>query len=70
MALGAPRRSVLGLALRFGLGLTALGILIGVGAAMVATRFMSHMIYGVQTTDPLTFVISILCLTGIAFLAC
>ena len=56
LALGAQRQSVLGLILRRGLALAAIGLAIGVVASLLLTRFMSELLYGVKPLDPLTFV--------------
>jgi len=55
MALGADRRSVTGLFLRQAAILAAAGIVAGVAAAALATRVMSALLFGVQTTDPITY---------------
>jgi predicted permease len=55
-ALGASRRNVLGLILADGLRLAAYGIGLGMLLSFALTRLLSTMIYGVTTTDPLTFV--------------
>jgi ABC-type antimicrobial peptide transport system permease subunit len=56
LALGAQRQSVLGLILRRGLALAAIGLSIGVVASLLLTRFMAELLYGVKPLDPLTFV--------------
>ncbi len=56
LALGAQRESVVGLILRRGLMLAAIGLGIGIVASVVLTRFLSEMLYGVKPLDPLTFV--------------
>ena len=56
LALGAQRESVVGLILRRGLLLAAMGLAIGIVASMVLTRFLAEMLYGVKPLDPLTFV--------------
>ncbi|HET7248463.1 MAG TPA: ABC transporter permease [Gemmatimonadales bacterium] len=55
MALGADRRSVLGLVLRDGVRLTLIGAAIGVVASSVAARALGALLYGVGPADPLTF---------------
>ena len=57
LALGAQRESVVGLILRRGLMLAAIGLGIGIVAAAVLTRFLSELLYGVKPLDPLTFVV-------------
>jgi len=56
LALGAQRESVVGLILRRGLGLAAIGLAIGVAASLLLTRFLAELLYGVKPLDPLTFV--------------
>lgn len=55
MALGAERSSVLYLIMKQGSKLTLLGMLLGMAAALALTRFMSGLLYGVSSADPLTF---------------
>ena len=56
MALGADPSRVLRQVLQHGLGLTVLGVVIGLGVALAATRVLESYLYEVSTTDPLTFV--------------
>ena len=56
IALGARRENVVGLVAGQGLILATCGILIGLAAALALTRFLSGMLYGVGTTDAVTFV--------------
>jgi predicted permease len=70
MALGAQKRDVLKLVVNGGMGLTVIGVGVGVAGALVLTRFLSSLLYGVKPTDPLTFVVVSLALTGVALLAC
>jgi ABC-type antimicrobial peptide transport system permease subunit len=70
MALGAQKRDVLKLVVMGGMGLTVIGVGVGVAGALVLTRFLSSLLYGVKPTDPLTFVVVSLVLTGVALLAC
>jgi putative ABC transport system permease protein len=61
LALGAETREVLGLVLVQGLRLALAGVAIGLVAAFGVTRVMKNMLFGLSSTDPLTFVgISIL----------
>jgi predicted permease len=55
MALGASSGSVLRLILRQGLLLGIMGIGIGLAGAIVLTRLISGLLYGVSAADPLTF---------------
>ncbi len=70
VALGAQPRDVLRLVIRQGMMLTFAGLVVGIAAGAVATRVLSDMLYGVTTTDPLTFVGVPLFLLLIALLAC
>ncbi len=55
MALGAESGTVLRMVLMEAARLAALGIVIGLAAAVVMTRLMGSLLYGVSTTDPITF---------------
>jgi ABC-type antimicrobial peptide transport system permease subunit len=68
MALGAERRSVLALVLRDSAVLATVGLTIGVVAALALTRVLRTMLFGVTTTDPLTYVAMVGAL-GLAVLA-
>jgi putative ABC transport system permease protein len=56
MALGAARSDVLGLVLRQGLTLAALGVVLGLLGALALTRVLQAQLFGIAATDPLTFV--------------
>jgi putative ABC transport system permease protein len=56
MAVGASPGSILRLIVGYGLRLTALGMGIGLVAALALTRGMNALLVGIQATDPLTFV--------------
>jgi putative ABC transport system permease protein len=56
MALGADPASIFKLVVGHGMRLTALGLAIGVLAALAFTRIMDSMLVGVKATDPSTFV--------------
>jgi putative ABC transport system permease protein len=55
IALGARVSHVRALFLRRGLALTGIGIAVGLAAAMLLTRVMSAMLFGVVPTDPATY---------------
>jgi putative ABC transport system permease protein len=69
MALGAQRTDVLRLVVREGLPLILMGLGAGLAAAFGLTRLMSSMLYGVRSTDLVTFAIVSLVLAGVAVLA-
>jgi putative ABC transport system permease protein len=70
MALGAERADVLRMVLRQGLGLSLLGVAIGLGASFGLTRLLKTMVFGVTTTDPATFTIVTAILVAVALIAC
>jgi len=70
MALGARRGDVLRMVLREGLLLAGIGLVIGLAAAFGLTRLIANQLYGIEPTDPSTFVAVSLTLLGIALLAC
>jgi len=70
IALGASRRDVLRLVLGQGTRLTLLGIGLGIVAALVVTRLMATLLYGISATDPVTFTAVALLLAIVALAAC
>jgi putative ABC transport system permease protein len=70
MALGAQTSDVLKMILGQGMLLTAIGVAIGLAAALALTRVMASMLYGVTATDPLTFAAVSLLLAAVAFVSC
>ncbi len=69
MALGAATGSVLAMIFRQGMGLVLLGLGVGIIGALALGRFMSGMLFGVRTTDPVTYVVVGAVLAGVAALA-
>jgi predicted permease len=73
MALGAHKRDVFRLVIGQGLRLALAGLAIGVTGALILARLLpsfSHLLYGVRASDPMTFGIVSVLLTGVAILAC
>jgi putative ABC transport system permease protein len=70
MALGAQVRDVLGMILKQGMGVIAIGLVLGLGAAFLLLRLMKSLLFGVTETDPLTFVVTTVVLTFVALIAC
>lgn len=70
MALGAERRQVLQLVMRQGLWLAGMGMVLGIGGAVAATRFLRSLLFGVTATDPLSFVAVPMLLLAAALVAC
>jgi putative ABC transport system permease protein len=69
LALGATGRDVVALVLRRGFASAVLGIAIGVGAALLLTRVLRSLLFGVTATDPQVFVTIVLLLSATAWLA-
>ena len=70
MALGAPRVNVLAMVLRQGLQLVLIGLAIGLAGALVLTRMLTTMLFGIEPTDGITFVAVSMVLIAVAALAC
>ena len=70
LALGADGPTILKLVLGQGLLLTAIGVTVGLTGAVVLTRTLSGLVYGVGTLDPVTFIAVPVMLCMIALLAC
>lgn len=70
IALGAESKSILQMVLRQGLGLAIAGAAVGLVCALIVSRLMAGLLYGVRPTDPLTFAGVALLLIGVAVLAC
>src|SRR5262249_39915646 len=70
IALGATPRQVMGLILRHGLMLTLIGLIIGAGLALAAGRLLQSQLLGISASDPLTFIVIPVILTGVALGAC
>jgi ABC-type antimicrobial peptide transport system permease subunit len=69
MALGARARQVLWMILRESSSLALVGIAVGLAAAFGFTRFIRTTLYGLQPTDPATFIPAALLLLVIAIAA-
>ena len=70
MALGAQPRTIVSMVMRYAVGLTLAGVVIGLGAAFALTRVMAGLLYQVSATDPAVFAGVPLVLIGVAFAAC
>ena len=70
MALGARSADVFRLVVREGTILILAGLVAGLGAAYSATRVLASQLFDVSSTDPLTFALIALLVTGAALLAC
>ena len=70
LALGAERTTILRMVLLQGLGLTLAGATVGLVCALVVSRVMAGVLYGVKPTDPVTFVSVAVVLVTVALVAC
>jgi predicted permease len=69
MAVGAAPSSVLRMVLGQGLAMALIGLCVGLGGAFALTRILSTFLFGVSSTDPLTFGVVALTLVATAALA-
>jgi putative ABC transport system permease protein len=70
MALGAARGDVLTMILGQGLGLTAVGVVLGLAGAWVSTRVLETLLFGVRPTDGVAFAAGAGVLVAAVLLAC
>jgi len=70
MALGAQTHDVLSLIVKDGLKLVFMGLVVGISGALILTRLLSTLLFGVTTRDPATFVAIAALLSIVAMLAC
>jgi putative ABC transport system permease protein len=70
LALGAGRGDMLKLIVRQGMLLAGIGVVIGLAAAFGLTRLLASLLFGVKTTDPLTYAAVALTLVAVALFAC
>jgi putative ABC transport system permease protein len=69
-ALGASRSNILALVLGEGMRLTAIGVAIGLGGAVVASQALASLLFGVSRLDPITYLGVIALLAGVSVVAC
>jgi putative ABC transport system permease protein len=69
-ALGAAKRDLIALVVREGLAVAAVGLVVGLTAAAVLTRFMQGILFGVAPIDIASFVGAPIVLCAVASIAC
>jgi predicted permease len=69
LALGAERGDVLKLVVKQGMRLSLVGVVIGLAVAFGLSRVLSSLLYGIRSTDPITYVSVALTLTAVTLLA-
>jgi hypothetical protein len=70
LALGAARSTVLMQVMRQGLGLTLIGVVVGLAGALVLTRLMESLLFGVEPNDIATLAAVAATITVVAAVAC
>src|SRR3954465_4343207 len=70
MALGAQRNDVLGLVVRQGMTLAAVGVVAGLAGAFALTRVLASLLFHVRPDDPTPYLAISFLLIAVAFLAC
>lgn len=70
MALGAQRPAVIQMVISQGMRLTLIGVALGLALALALTRLLKTLLFGVSSTDPITFVVAALLLAAVALMAC
>ena len=69
IALGATSQQIEGMVVRQGMTVALLGVVLGLGGGLATTRLMSSMLYGITSSDPLTYGVVLTLLVSIAGLA-
>ncbi|HKW89828.1 MAG TPA: ABC transporter permease [Candidatus Acidoferrales bacterium] len=70
LALGAPRANILSLIVRQGMMLTVLGIVVGIGGALGASRAIASQLYGISALDVITYAGVVVILGAVSVIAC
>ena len=69
-ALGATAGEILALVVRQGLGLAVLGAALGLAGALIASKVLTSLLFGVSRLDPITYLSMIALLLAVSALAC
>ena len=69
-ALGATRADILALIVRQGMSMAGLGVAIGLSAAVIASRSLITLLFGVSRLDPFTYVGVVALLVAVSMIAC
>jgi putative ABC transport system permease protein len=70
MALGAQGGNILALVIREAFTMAVIGLAAGLAAALILTRFLGSLIFGISPNDLLTFSLVALLMVGVALVAC
>ena len=69
MALGAQTRDIFRQVVGQAMRLAGIGVVLGLGSAFALTRLIASLLYDVSTTDPLTFALIAVLLSGVSLVA-
>jgi len=69
-AIGATRGNLLLLILRQGMTLVVVGIAIGLSVAILVSRALITLLFGISNLDPITYIAVIALLLGVSGIAC
>jgi ABC-type antimicrobial peptide transport system permease subunit len=69
LAFGAPRRQVIGLVVKSGLGWSVTGVAVGLVAALGLTRVMKGLLFEIAPSDPLTFATTAMSIVAVSVVA-
>src|SRR6185436_10122651 len=70
MALGARAPSILTLILREGIAIAVPGVALGLVSAIVLSRLLTRFLYGISSTDPVTYLGAVVLVGAVALAAC
>jgi ABC-type antimicrobial peptide transport system permease subunit len=70
IAVGATRSNIAAVVFRQGLALTVIGIFVGIGAALLTTRALAQLLFGISPLDATSFCSSVVLLGLISLAAC
>ncbi|MGH9792478.1 MAG: ADOP family duplicated permease [Candidatus Acidiferrales bacterium] len=70
VALGAQRGDILQMVFRHGVRLAGVGVVVGIAAALAATRLMRSLLFEVTAADPVTYIVIGVLLLAVALVAC
>jgi len=69
LALGGQRYNIVTLVVKQGMVLVLMGVASGLVGALIVTRFVSHLLYGIDANDPMILVVSVTLLLFVALCA-
>ena len=69
-ALGASRSGIVALIVRQGMTLTAIGALLGLAGALIASQAIAALLFGISRFDVATYSVALSVLTAVAAIAC